>query len=777
MQMHHTRLSHVRCTHASSYRWQRLSLLTLLTLLCFVAGIPKARAQKITLRFDSLPGMDFNMGTPIPDASKLSDLYLKTSGVSFRSGAGYVAVVNLGTGHAYSGTNGIGGSTDTGLLTYSSAFPITATFYDPHNPSRPGVTDYVAVRADRAGDSANTVSLTAYDVNGNVIATSSKVDTGGEQLVVAAKGIHSVKFSGVDSAGGGVALDDFSFDPVFPANAPWVRVLPLVSNDIAYDPNSGRLYASIPSSAGATGNSIRSIDPFTGQVFPSVFIGSEPGILRVTKDGQYLYVHLDGAGAIRRLKLATQKPDLLFSLGNGLRAEDMEVIPGEPESLVVSRERPGFSPHHEDVVIFDNGVIRPSPRAAGPNRIEVDETGTIMYGYRNEDSGFEFTRWKIGPDGITGLSNKAGVINGYGIEIKYDAGIIYTSSGIAVDPEAYVALGSYANAGTAFPDSRVGRVFFVTQNGSTRTLLVYDMQTFLQVGSFDISSMVGDPRNVIRWGANGLAINTNGGQLWLIQAPNLMSYVGKGFNEDANPDILLQNQKTGAIDCWLMNGELVTDQVNIRPTLDVNKKVVGTGDFNQDGSPDLLVQDQVTGAVECWYMHGTTVSKVQTLQTTFAPQVKVVGVGDFNGDKKPDILTLDQTKGTLSCWLMDGIKVTTRTALKRTLNPAFRVVGAAEMDGDGQTDILFQNLQYGYLVCWKMNGLSFVSSKTISGNIDPAWKAVAIADMSGDGLPDVLLQNQMTGRMECWLYSNLRRVSTLTIRYSLATDWKVVGAE
>ena len=57
-----------------------------------------------------------------------------------------------------------------------------------------------------------------------------------------------------------------------------IRTLQLTTNDLIYDPGTGRIYASVPGRApGGIGNSIVAIDPETGTIGPPVFVGSEPG--------------------------------------------------------------------------------------------------------------------------------------------------------------------------------------------------------------------------------------------------------------------------------------------------------------------------------------------------------------------------------------------------------------------------------------------------------------------------------------------------------------------
>ncbi len=144
-----------------------------------------------------------------------------------------------------------------------------------------------------------------------------------------------------------------------------IRKITLKTNDMIYDPVSHKIYASVPSSAGVNGNTITVIDPWTGNVGPAVPVGSEPNKLALSDDGQYLYVGLDGAAAVRRVHVPTLTPGLQFVLGSNLSGtpffvEDMEVLPGEPQAVAVSRRYEGISPQHAGVGVYDNGVMRPN---------------------------------------------------------------------------------------------------------------------------------------------------------------------------------------------------------------------------------------------------------------------------------------------------------------------------------------------------------------------------------------------------------------------------------
>jgi hypothetical protein len=191
-----------------------------------VAG--QARAELMIIDFEGFGAMPYSdIKSPIPPSARLSDAFLFTHGVRFSSGSPYVAVVDLGVGHATSGTNGIGGSTPTGVLTYDHNFPIVMSFFDPSDPSRPAVTDFISVRGDLRGE-RQSVTLNAFDVDGNLITSFTTTNVGGEALSISAPGIHSVQFLGTEDTHG-VALDDLTFNSVTPA-APSAG--PVVPNDV-----------------------------------------------------------------------------------------------------------------------------------------------------------------------------------------------------------------------------------------------------------------------------------------------------------------------------------------------------------------------------------------------------------------------------------------------------------------------------------------------------------------------------------------------------------------
>lgn len=323
--------------------------------------------------------------------------------------------------------------------------------------------------------------------------------------------------------------------PTPPVETGYIQQISLTASDIVYDPVSDKIYASQPSAAGVNGNSLIPITPANGSLGSPVFVGSEPNKLARSTDGQFIYVALDGAAAVRRVTLATQKADLQFSLGFGsstgpLFVEEIEAVPGEPNAVAISRRNSGFSPRHEGVAIYDNGVKRTNTTAnhTGSNVIEFGSSGSTLYGLNNETTEFGFRKMSVNSLGVTVTQVTSNVFTGFATNFKVDNFRAYSNGGRVIDPETTAPIGMFTLSGSGnvvVPDSSVGRTFFISgtdQSDSTinATIVIraFDQNTFVPVGSLNLPGVNGRVRSAVRFGTNGLAIITSGGQLFLIQS-------------------------------------------------------------------------------------------------------------------------------------------------------------------------------------------------------------------------------------------------------------------
>jgi hypothetical protein len=297
----------------------------------------------------------------------------------------------------------------------------------------------------------------------------------------------------------------------------------LVTNDLAYDPFNGLVYASVPGAAGDIGNTVTEINPVTGRIGRSFFVGSEPGKLALSDDGQFLYVGMGGAPIVARLNIPAGQVDLTFALGTGadapMYAEDLQVAPGNPNAVAVAREFHGILPRHAGVGIYVDGVQLPvtTPSHTGSNSIAFSATPDRLYGYDNGTAEFAFRRMNVDYDsGVTTQDATGSLIDGFNVTIKFDAGRVYSTNGRVIDPDPITGppqvVGTYAGTGLAssvVPDSSADRTYFLSGN----QLLVYGQHTFTTpFESFPLPESGG---SLIRWGDNGLAYHS-GNQVYLI---------------------------------------------------------------------------------------------------------------------------------------------------------------------------------------------------------------------------------------------------------------------
>jgi len=314
-----------------------------------------------------------------------------------------------------------------------------------------------------------------------------------------------------------------------------LRQISLPTKDIIFDPSRQTIYASVPSAAGANGNSLTPINPATGTVNSSVFIGSEPGKLAISDNGQYIYAGLDGANAVRRFDTAAQTAGLQFSLNSGsnaYKAFDLAVLPGRATSIAVSKSPAGQSGLGGVVAIYDDGTQRPTTSTPSPYTLytKFSASAATLYGLANYGNGLQ--KIAVTDSGATVASSVQLPIGG---DFRFDNGRIYLPSGQVIDPETGTLVGTFTGLSSNYgptvvaPDSKNQRVYFVSQTAyDTATLRVYDMRTFLPLGSVAIPGIIGAPSSLVRWGTNGLAFrtlgNTNGntgttgGQVFLLRS-------------------------------------------------------------------------------------------------------------------------------------------------------------------------------------------------------------------------------------------------------------------
>ena len=314
--------------------------------------------------------------------------------------------------------------------------------------------------------------------------------------------------------------------------------LGLPVNDIVWNPVDGLIYATVPSSGGqGLGNSLVGIDPNTGTIQKTIFVGSEPNRLAISTDGTQAFVGLNGAGAVRQVNIATATAGVQFSLGGGpgvynapYTASSMAAVPGQPNSVAVYAT-------NGVVTIYDSGIARPKS-SSGLQTYFTSNYGGLSFGssaatlyVSSEAIGSYVYALTVDASGITAF--KSLPTSGGGATLQYDNGRLYFPNGTVADAATGSSLGQFsttpsysttpvAASGPVVSDSSLNRAWVVLGGSTSSTIGItsYDETTFNSVATLPIgsssSSSLSSPADLIRWGQNGLAFHSSN-QLYIIQ--------------------------------------------------------------------------------------------------------------------------------------------------------------------------------------------------------------------------------------------------------------------
>jgi Calx-beta domain len=320
-----------------------------------------------------------------------------------------------------------------------------------------------------------------------------------------------------------------------------VKRLSLSTGDLIYNRHDGMIYAAVSSrtdglgAAITFGNSLIQIDPTTGAFGQRVFVGSEPRKLRISDNSQYIYFGLGQAEEVGRFDVASRTVNLRISLANaGIGfspqfAQDIAITPGSTNSIAVARAN--------GVVIYDDGVPRATTTDAefssdSINTIEYSNSSSRIYGFNAGSPFGEFFRLAADNSGVRKLSLVRNLIPGFTSDIRYENGLLYTTTGLAVDPEAGTTVGSFPGFfaspvdGQVISESSTGRVYYlVTTPSQEAAIRVYDQKTFALLETLQIPGARGNLSSFIRWGTDGFAFRTTsnlanqGNQIFIVQFP------------------------------------------------------------------------------------------------------------------------------------------------------------------------------------------------------------------------------------------------------------------
>lgn len=315
-------------------------------------------------------------------------------------------------------------------------------------------------------------------------------------------------------------------------------VMDLAATSLAWDKNSGLLYAVIGSSDPQYPNSIVAINPATGRLMKNQQVGPNPSLVRVTSDGAYLYVGYQNSSSLTRLQLPGLNAPLTWPLGadalsGPITANDIEPAPGAPQTVAVAGS-------NGEATVFDNSVVRPNalvPSSSGNtlSSLQWGPDASVLYGSGTQvnTQPWDFTIMNVDASGLSLKENDPGAlqnlstVGSFGNDIHYDAGtqLLYVDDGAVVDSTNAAFKGGYNSWGLVVPDSSLNTVFvlgltFISPGYPSQSwtngfgLSSYNQKTFGFISSLKLppipySGGAGRPVSFVRCGGSCLAFSTN----------------------------------------------------------------------------------------------------------------------------------------------------------------------------------------------------------------------------------------------------------------------------
>ena len=277
--------------------------------------------------------------------------------------------------------------------------------------------------------------------------------------------------------------------------------LPTKANKMKYDKKRSKIYATVSSADANYGNMLIQLDPHTGTVENSVFVGSEPTCLALTNDTNFVYIGLDGASFVKRVNISTFQVDRSISLGNGssgsMFAEDVACINSTPDVVVVSRKYIMVSPRHAGVAAYKNIVklTNETPGHTGSNIIEGMVGTDTICGFNTESSENGFRIMRIDTTNGVFLVNTTPNMP-FSLDMESNGDLVYSNFGKVVDPSGGTPLvtgtfsltGSWNWTSVEVVDAS-NKTYFCTTNYSQLQLSYFNTQTFAFINDTLISGL------------------------------------------------------------------------------------------------------------------------------------------------------------------------------------------------------------------------------------------------------------------------------------------------
>jgi hypothetical protein len=327
----------------------------------------------------------------------------------------------------------------------------------------------------------------------------------------ASAGVAAVTVINPTATGGASVPASFAVDPSGSAVVALVQPV----NDIAWDLANFVFYGSTHAADAAYPDAIVAVDPVLGAVTTSASIGAEADLLSLSKDDQMLYASF--SGAIRRFSLPGFTVNQTITVTNPAL---LQVSPTNAHVVAVANKINGATPSNISAVVWADSSLESSyitPTDAW-DALGWSLDGTTLYGGDNEAvaASFMSDTYSILAFSQPVIQSTNHLWTGGPMHVDPASGLVYADDSTSViDPVAKSITATLPISGVMIPDSSLGCEYFITQTtaqvsagDNDYTLSCYSTTDQSLTRSLVIPSLSGTPTKMMRWGNEGLVVQT-----------------------------------------------------------------------------------------------------------------------------------------------------------------------------------------------------------------------------------------------------------------------------
>jgi trimeric autotransporter adhesin len=307
-----------------------------------------------------------------------------------------------------------------------------------------------------------------------------------------------------------------------------------LANDLIWDANSQLIYLSVPSLAGSNGNTIAALNPLTGAIVQTQFAGSEPDVLAMSDDSQFLYSGIDGSASVQRFLLPGLTPDISYPFtANALQGTffgfDLQVAPGLSHTTAVSRGNYFEGSASGGMAIFDDATQRTKTATQAGSVYDslAWASDSTIYAINSEITSFDLYALNVNASGVSQTKDYLNEFYDFYVRMHYVAstGLVYIDDGNVIDPTNGQHITNFQASGYMVPDATLNRAFFLGQIEGVPGIVIesFNLTTYAPIAEIIFSDVQGNPLRFIRWGTSGLAFNDDAGFVYIINDADFVS--------------------------------------------------------------------------------------------------------------------------------------------------------------------------------------------------------------------------------------------------------------